>query len=115
MTIGSLRIAVIGGGIGGLTAALALRQAGFDVDVYEQAPELTEVGGGINMAPNATRILRQRGRPSPREKELRGFLASPPYRDGRSPEPFFGSLGHAQRVARRRDPHRKKFWLDRRR
>jgi 2-polyprenyl-6-methoxyphenol hydroxylase-like FAD-dependent oxidoreductase len=35
MTIGSLRIAVIGGGIGGLTAALALRQAGFDVDVYE--------------------------------------------------------------------------------
>jgi salicylate hydroxylase len=61
MTLGSLRIAVIGGGIGGLTAALALRQAGFDVDVYEQAPELTEVGGGINMAPNATRILRQLG------------------------------------------------------
>jgi hypothetical protein len=81
MTIGSLRIAVIGG----LTAALALRP-------------------GINMAPNATRILRQH--PSPREKELRGFLASPPYRDGRSPEPFFGSLGHAQRVARRRDPHK---------
>jgi len=61
MTLASLRIAVIGGGIGGLTAALALRQAGFDVDVYEQAPELTEVGGGINMAPNATRILRQLG------------------------------------------------------
>ena len=61
MTLGSLRIAVIGGGIGGLTAALALRQAGFDVDVYEQAPELTEVGGGINMAPNATRILRRLG------------------------------------------------------
>jgi salicylate hydroxylase len=56
-----LRIAVIGGGIGGLTAALSLRQAGFDVDVYEQAPELTEVGGGINMAPNATRVLRQLG------------------------------------------------------
>src|SRR5436189_75434 len=47
-----LRIAVIGGGIGGLTAALALLQAGFEVEVYEQAPELTEVGGGINMAPN---------------------------------------------------------------
>ena len=52
----TLRIAVIGGGIGGLTAAVALLQAGFDVHVYEQAPELTEVGGGINMAPNATRV-----------------------------------------------------------
>jgi salicylate hydroxylase len=56
-----MRIAVIGGGIGGLTAAVALREAGFEVDVYEQAPELTEVGGGINMAPNATRVLRRLG------------------------------------------------------
>lgn len=56
-----LRIAVIGGGIGGLTTAVALRQAGFEVDVYEQALELTEVGGGINMAPNATRVLRTLG------------------------------------------------------
>jgi salicylate hydroxylase len=57
----TLRIAVIGGGIGGLTAAVALLQAGFEVEVYEQAPELTEVGGGINMAPNATRVLRRLG------------------------------------------------------
>jgi len=56
-----LNIAVIGAGIGGLTAALALRQAGFAVEVYEQAPELTEVGGGINMGPNAVRILRRLG------------------------------------------------------
>jgi salicylate hydroxylase len=56
-----LQIAVIGGGIGGLTAAVALRQAGFEVDVYEQTAELTEVGGGINMAPNATRVLRRLG------------------------------------------------------
>src|SRR5712691_5107977 len=56
-----LKIAVIGGGIGGLTAALSLRQTGFEVDVYEQAPELTQIGGGINMAPNATRILRRLG------------------------------------------------------
>ena len=54
-------IALIGAGIGGLTAAVALRQAGFDVDVYEQAPELTEVGGGINMGPNAARILYRLG------------------------------------------------------
>ena len=55
------KIAVIGGGIGGLSAAVGLRQAGFEVDVYEQAPELTEIGGGINMGPNATRILYRLG------------------------------------------------------
>src|SRR5688572_26001925 len=56
-----LQVAVIGGGIGGLSAALSLRQAGFAVDVYEQAPALTEIGGGINMAPNAIRILQLLG------------------------------------------------------
>jgi len=56
-----LKIAVIGGGIGGLTAALSLSRAGFEVDVYEQAPELTQIGGGINMGPNAVRILRRLG------------------------------------------------------
>ena len=56
-----LSIAVVGGGIGGLTAALSLRRAGFEVEVYEQAPELTQIGGGINMGPNAVRILRRLG------------------------------------------------------
>src|SRR5437773_2933952 len=56
-----ISVAVIGGGIGGLTAALSLRQAGYEVDVYEQAPELTQIGGGINMGPNAARILRRLG------------------------------------------------------
>jgi len=46
-----LRVAVGGAGLGGLTAAVALHQAGGDVEVYEQAPELTEVGGGINLGP----------------------------------------------------------------
>lgn len=55
------RIAIVGAGIGGLSAAVSLRQAGFDVDIYEQAPELTEVGGGINMGPNACRVLFQLG------------------------------------------------------
>src|SRR2546427_4556589 len=59
--IAPLRIAVVGAGLGGLTAAVALRQAGFDARVYEQAPELTEVGGGINMGPNAARILYRLG------------------------------------------------------
>jgi len=59
--IAPLRIAVIGAGLGGLTAAVALQRAGFDVQVYEQAPELTEVGGGINMGPNAARVLYRLG------------------------------------------------------
>ena len=52
-----ISIAVVGGGIGGLTAAISLLQAGFDVQVYEQARWLSEVGAGINIGPNASRLL----------------------------------------------------------
>jgi salicylate hydroxylase len=69
MMTSALRIAVIGGGIGGLSAALSLHRAGFAVDVYEQAPELTEVGGGINMGPNAVRILYRLGLGTGLERE----------------------------------------------
>jgi 2-polyprenyl-6-methoxyphenol hydroxylase-like FAD-dependent oxidoreductase len=51
------RIAIIGGGIGGLTAALALQQSGFHCEVFEQAPALHDVGAAIAIWPNATRIL----------------------------------------------------------
>ena len=53
------RAAIIGGGIGGLTTAIALRKIGFDVDVYERAPELKEVGSGMSLWPNAVRSLNQ--------------------------------------------------------
>lgn len=56
-----MRIAIIGGGIGGLAAALALRQCGLESAVFEQAPQLLEVGAAIIMWPNATRILRRLG------------------------------------------------------
>jgi 2-polyprenyl-6-methoxyphenol hydroxylase-like FAD-dependent oxidoreductase len=56
-----MRAVVVGAGIGGLTAALALRGAGLDVTVVEQAPALREVGAGIQLAPNATRLLRRLG------------------------------------------------------
>ncbi|HEY1299551.1 MAG TPA: FAD-dependent monooxygenase [Stellaceae bacterium] len=56
-----MKVAIVGAGIGGLSAAVSLRRAGFAVEVYEQAEELTEVGGGINMGPNATRVLRRLG------------------------------------------------------
>src|SRR5918997_2299040 len=52
-----LRVGVVGGGIGGLAAALSLLRAGFDVQVYEQARELGEVGAGIQISPNASRVL----------------------------------------------------------
>jgi 2-polyprenyl-6-methoxyphenol hydroxylase-like FAD-dependent oxidoreductase len=51
------RVAIIGGGIGGLTTAIALRKIGFDVNVYERADELKEVGSGISLWPNAVRSL----------------------------------------------------------
>ena len=50
-------IAIIGGGIGGLTAALALRQSGFEAEVFEQAPALLDVGAAIAIWPNAMRVL----------------------------------------------------------
>ncbi|MFP5068743.1 FAD-dependent monooxygenase [Pseudonocardia nantongensis] len=53
----SLEITVVGGGLGGLTAALALRRHGFRVTVLEAAPALGEVGAGIQTAPNASRVL----------------------------------------------------------
>ncbi len=56
-----LRIAIIGGGIGGLTLALALQQRGLAADVYEQAPQLTEIGAAVALSANATRELRRLG------------------------------------------------------
>ena len=55
------RVAIIGGGIGGLTAANALMQAGIDVAVYEAAGELKEIGAGVALHPNAMRVLRSIG------------------------------------------------------
>lgn len=57
----TLRIAIVGGGIGGLAAALFLRRAGLDATVYEQAAELHAVGAGIVVAPNMVRLLRKLG------------------------------------------------------
>ena len=56
-----MRIAIVGGGLGGLAAALFLRKAGLDATVYEQAPQLREVGAGIVVAPNMVRPLASLG------------------------------------------------------
>lgn len=56
-----MEIAVIGGGIGGLAAAVALAQRGLGVVVHEQAPALGEVGAGLQLAPNAVAVLEALG------------------------------------------------------
>lgn len=61
-------VLIAGGGIGGLCAALALLKRGFDVDVYEQAPELKEVGAGLQLSPNGNRVLYDLGLREPVER-----------------------------------------------
>ncbi|HET8932133.1 MAG TPA: flavin-dependent oxidoreductase [Polyangiales bacterium] len=56
-----MRIIVVGAGIGGLTTALSLHQAGIEVDVYEAVPELKPLGVGINILPHAARELTELG------------------------------------------------------
>jgi 5-methylphenazine-1-carboxylate 1-monooxygenase len=55
------RVGIVGGGIGGLTAALTLHAAGHDVHVLEAAPQLDALGVGINVLPHAARVLAELG------------------------------------------------------
>jgi salicylate hydroxylase len=57
----SAPILIVGGGIGGITAALCCARQGLDVEVFEQAPQFTEVGAGIQLSPNCTRVLHDLG------------------------------------------------------
>ena len=56
-----MKIGINGGGIGGLAAAIALRKAGHEVEVYEQARDYARVGADINLTPNAVRALKSLG------------------------------------------------------
>ena len=56
-----LSVAVIGAGIGGLTVAATLRKFGIEVNVYEQAQKFMRLGAGIQMSPNAIKVLRAIG------------------------------------------------------
>ena len=58
---GQTKAIIIGGGIGGITVAIALRRVGVDVTVYERAPELQEVGSAIPLWTNAFKALQQLG------------------------------------------------------
>ena len=59
--MGSPRILIAGAGIGGIVAALALLQRGFEVALYEQAAELRELGAGVQISPNGSRVLCELG------------------------------------------------------
>ena len=61
MATRQLKVAIIGAGIGGLTAAACLRRVGVDVRIYEQARGFSRLGAGIQQAPNSLRVLRQLG------------------------------------------------------
>jgi salicylate hydroxylase len=67
------RVAVVGAGMGGLAAADSLLRAGVTVDVYEQTPELREVGVGMHLGPNGSRILSRLGL----EEALRAIAVRP--------------------------------------
>ena len=67
-------IAIVGAGIGGLAAAIALRRVGIDVQVYEQARAFQRIGAGIQMTPNAMKVLRGLGL----EARLRATSFQPP-------------------------------------
>ena len=75
-----LRVSIVGAGLGGLVAAIALRRAGIEATIYEQANALGEVGAGIQVGPNAVKVLRALGL----EAGLADFGAQPRQHIGRN-------------------------------
>jgi len=69
------RIAIVGAGLGGAAAATSLQQAGFTVDVYEQAPAFSRLGAGIHMGPNVMKLFRRMGI----EKQLESMGSHPDF------------------------------------
>ena len=75
-----LRVGIVGAGLGGLVAAIAARRAGFEATIYEQANAFGEIGAGIQIGPNAVKVLRALGL----EEGLGRFGAMPEHHVGRS-------------------------------
>jgi salicylate hydroxylase/6-hydroxynicotinate 3-monooxygenase len=73
MTSAKPTFAIVGAGMGGLTAAATLRRSGYDVRVYEQATRFARIGAGIQMLPNSMKVLRGIGL----EDRLRSFAFQP--------------------------------------
>lgn len=107
-------ILIVGGGIGGLACALALGREGQDVQVLEGAPEFGELGAGIQLAPNATRVLDGLGvldgirakAVLPRELVYMDALSGERITSVDLGEPFLERYGHPYIVMHRVDLHR---------
>src|SRR5882672_3240219 len=84
-----MRIAIAGAGIGGLTAAMCLHRAGFEVEVFEAASELKPLGVGINIQAGAVRIL-----------------------SGLGLEPALAAIGIETRELRYANRHGQTIWAD---
>jgi len=80
--------AIIVGCVGGLTAALALLRRGIDVAVYEQSTELKEIGAGVQLGSNGTRVLFALGlrEALAQVRVVAGSARDPPLAHGRNPE-----------------------------
>ncbi|HVI68620.1 MAG TPA: FAD-dependent monooxygenase, partial [Bradyrhizobium sp.] len=66
----SRTVIIAGAGIGGLTAALAIARRGFDVTIFDQAQRFEEIGAGIQLSPNASRILIALGLGEPLQRHV---------------------------------------------
>ena len=55
------KIAIVGAGLGGTAAAVLMQKAGFQVDLYEQAPAFSRLGAGIHLGPNVMKVMRRIG------------------------------------------------------
>jgi salicylate hydroxylase len=113
--IGDAPFLVTGGGIGGLTAALALARAGHRVRVLERAPEFAEVGAGLQVGPNASRVLDKLGILDavtadaffPSRLTLRDALTGERLTSLETGEAFRERFGYRYFVAHRADLHRR--------
>lgn len=99
------RILIAGAGIGGIVAALALQQRGFDVSLYEQAPELHELGAGLQISPNGSSVLRELGL----QAAIEAMVSYPSARETR----LFntGQTWHVGNVAHAATRFGSPFWL----
>lgn len=111
----TIKIGLVGAGLGGMTAAIALQQRGFDVTLYEQALELGEIGAGITVGPNANKVLNALGL----EDRMEALAGPSPhvgvldYKTGerltymtRGRESFMAEYGAVSRLVHRADFHR---------
>ncbi|WP_170608786.1 FAD-dependent monooxygenase [Ruegeria arenilitoris] len=104
MNVADLKFAVVGAGIGGLAAAIALRMLGAQVVVLEQAPEITEVGAGLQISANGMTVLRALGvvKESPEQAQISHGTVLRDYKNGRFisliPQPLAGPTYYYHRA-----------------